>query len=145
MNEEIYTPMVGPPQGPPPDPAIFKAMGVEGITYMLQKFYRQLGDSPIAHLFPTDPQGLDDAGAKSALFFVAVCGGPSLYAQAHGPPRMRARHLPFAIDESARRHWLACWPSVLDQAVTEHNFPAEHRPGFERFLTDFSAWMVNRA
>ena len=142
--DEIHTPPAGPPQGPPPDPAIYAALGLEGITRMLQDLYVQLGRSPIAHLFPADEAGLKAAGAKSALFFVTVCGGPPLYAQQHGPPRMRARHLPFAIDEAARRHWLACWEPVLREADVNYGFPAEHLAGFRDFLDGFSAWMVNR-
>jgi hemoglobin len=145
LPDEIYTPPDGPPQGPPPDPAIFRALGVEGITRMLEDFYLALGASPIAPLFPRDEAGLLEAGRKSALFFVGACGGPPLYAQQVGPPRMRARHLPFAIDPAARREWLRCWEPVLAAAPLKYGFPPEHVPGFQRFLDAFSAWMVNRA
>lgn len=142
---EPYLPPSGPPQGPPPDPAIYRALGVEGMTAMLQDFYLELGRSPIAAMFPQGEAALKEAGAKSALFFVSLCGGPPLYAQQYGPPRMRARHLPFAIDADARRHWLACWDPVLAKAPVAYGFPAEHLPGFRRFLDDFSAWMQNQA
>ena len=84
------------------------------------------------------------AAAKNALFFVGVCGGPPLYAQRIGPPRMRARHLPFAIDAHARRVWLDCWDAVLKGCGANYGFPEEHLPGFRAFLDGFSAWMVNR-
>jgi hemoglobin len=142
---EPYLPPSGPPQGPPPDPAIYRALGVEGMTRMLQDFYLELGRSPIADMFPQGEAALLEAGAKSALFFVGVCGGPPLYAQQIGPPRMRARHLPFAIDAKAREQWLACWEPVLVQAPQRYGFPVEHLPGFRRFLQDFSAWMQNQA
>lgn len=142
---EPYVPPVGPPQGPPPDPGIYKALGVEGITRMLQDFYLELGRSPIAGMFPQGEAALLEAGAKSALFFVGVCGGPPLYAMQVGPPRMRARHLPFAIDAQARQHWLACWEPVLAQAPAKYGFPPEHLDGFRRFLDGFSAWMQNQA
>ena len=58
---------------------------------------------------------------------------------------MRARHIPFAIDEAARQEWLACFDRVLDQAVEKYNFPAEHLAGFRAFLVGFSSWMVNTA
>ena len=141
---EFYTPPEGPPQGPPPDPAIYRAMGEAGITRMLQDFYRGLARSPIAHLFPQGEDALMAAAAKNALFFVGVCGGPPLYAQRIGPPRMRARHLPFAIDEGARRAWLGCWDPVLKDCGANYGFPEEHLPGFRAFLEGFSAWMVNR-
>lgn len=141
---EPYIPPQGPPQGPPPDPAIYRALGLEGMTRLLQDFYLRLGRSPIAGMFPQGDEALREAGAKSALFFAGVCGGPPLYAQTIGPPRMRARHLPFAIDAAARQHWLDCWEPVLAEAPQRHGFPAEALPGFRAFLEGFSAWMVNQ-
>jgi hemoglobin len=120
-------------------------LGVEGITRMLQDFYLELGRSPIAGMFPQGEAALLEAGAKSALFFVGVCGGPPLYAMQVGPPRMRARHLPFAIDAQAREQWLACWEPVLAQAPAKYGFPPEHMDSFRRFLDGFSAWMQNQA
>lgn len=142
---EPYIPPDGPPQGPPPDPAIFRALGEAGLTRLLQEFYLELGRSPIAHLFPRGEEALLQAGARSALFFVGVCGGPPLYAQRVGPPRMRARHLPFLIDAAARQHWLDCWKPVLARAPRDHGFPEAALPGFWAFLEGFSAWMVNSA
>jgi hemoglobin len=142
---EPYLPPQGPPQGPPPDPAIYRALGEAGLTRLLQDFYLELGRSPIAAMFPQGEAALLEAGAKSALFFVGVCGGPPLYAQRIGPPRMRARHLPFAIDATARRHWLDCWERVLAQAPQRYGFPEAALPGFRAFLEGFSAWMVNTA
>jgi hemoglobin len=112
---------------------------------MLQDFYLELGRSPIAPLFPQGHDALLEAGAKSALFFAGVVGGPPLYAQRVGPPRMRARHLPFAIDPAARAHWLACWEPILQDAAARYGFPMEHMAGFRSFLDGFSAWMVNKA
>jgi len=57
---------------------------------------------------------------------------------------MRARHLPFPIDDQARRVWLACFMKTLDGAPEKYAFPSEHLPGFIQFLDAFSAWMVNR-
>jgi hemoglobin len=142
---EIFVPPEGPPQGPPPDPAIYRAMGESGITLMLRDFYRGLARSPIAHLFPRDEEALMAAAGKNALFFVGVCGGPPLYAQRIGPPRMRARHMAFSIDPAARQAWLACWDPVLEACGEKYGFPEEHLAGFRAFLEGFSAWMVNRA
>ena len=136
----IFTPPQGPGQVAPPDPGIYASMGEEGIRAMLRDFYAELEASPIRPLFPED---MTAAADKSALFFTGLCGGPPLYHQRIGPPRMRARHLPFAIDEAARREWLSCFVKAVDRAVEKHGFPAEHRPGFLQFLEGFSAWMVN--
>jgi hemoglobin len=141
MNREIYTPPNGPSaSGPSRD--IYSKMGQENIFKMLSDFYRELEKSEIRTLFPPD---MEEASRKSALFFVTLLGGPPLYAQTHGPPRMRARHLPFEIDQAARKVWLDCFARVLENADSKYNFPPEHLEGFKKFLADFSAWMVNKA
>ena len=85
------------------------------------------------------------ASRKSAAFFVGLLGGPPLYHQLYGNPAMRARHMPFLIDEAARQEWLRCFETVLADAPARYNFPAEHLDGFRTFLHGFSAWMVNTA
>jgi hemoglobin len=142
MQRAIYTPPTGPPQGPGPNPEIYKAMGESNIFRMMSDFYKELEQSEIRHLFPPD---MEEASKKSALFFITLLGGPPLYFQKFGPPRMRARHLPFEIDEPARQVWLACFDKVLEGADMKYDFPARHLAGFKEFLRGFSAWMVNKA
>jgi hemoglobin len=141
MNDRpIYVPPGGPPRVSPPSPEIYKAMGEANIFAMMADFYRELEASPIRHMFAADMQA---ASERSAAFFVTLLGGPPLYHQRYGPPMMRARHMPFPIDEAARRIWLACFDRVLENAPTAYNFPAEHISGFRAFLDGFSTWMVN--
>ena len=143
MNREIHVPLGGPSQfPPPPSRGIYPAMGEANIFAMLKDFYLALEQSTIRDMFPAD---MVAASEKSAAFFVGLLGGPPLYQQRYGPPMMRARHLPFPIDEAARQVWLACFDQVLDQAEEKYQFPAEHLPGFRDFLQGFSAWMVNKA
>jgi hemoglobin len=137
----IYIPPGGPPPGPGPSKEIYAAMGEENIFRMMSDFYKELEQSAIRRLFPPD---MEAASRKSALFFVTLVGGPPLYLEKYGPPRMRARHLPFVIDEPAREVWLGCFDRILEHAA-DYRFPAEHLPGFRKFLRDFSAWMVNSA
>src|SRR5690242_13992912 len=142
MERMIYTPPGGPPQGPGPNPAIYRIMGEENIFRMMSDLYKEIEKSEIRHLFPAD---MEEASRKSALFFVTILGGPPLYAQKFGSPRMRARHIPFEIDEGARQTWLACFDRTLEGADVKYNFPPEHLQGFKDFLKSFSAWMVNKA
>jgi hemoglobin len=142
MQREIYVPPGGPPRVTPPSPAIYQAMGEANIFALLEDFYRELEKSWLRPMFPQD---MVAAAHKSAAFFVGLLGGPPLYHQRFGNPMMRARHLPFPIDEAARQEWLACFNRVLDQAPERYNFPAEHLPGFRQFLAGFSEWMVNTA
>jgi hemoglobin len=142
MGRVIYTPPGGPPQGPGPNPEIYRLMGEANIFKMMSDFYKELEKSEIRHLFP---QNMEEASKKSAAFFVGIMGGPPLYMQMYGSPRMRARHLPFEIDEGSRQVWLRCFDKVLEGADVKYNFPLQHLQGFKDFLKSFSAWMVNKA
>ncbi len=133
-------PPEGPPQGITTSPQIYAKMGEDSIYQMLEDFYAELEKSSIRHLFPQD---MKEASKRSAAFFVFIMGGPPLYQQQFGAPRMRQRHLPFAIDEAARQVWLNSFKKILQNADQKYQFPMEHMEGFLRFLDQFSAWMVN--
>jgi hemoglobin len=141
MDRIIYTPPGGPPQGPTPNSAIYRSMGEANIFRMMADLYKELERSEVRPLFPAD---MEEASKKSAAFFVTLLGGPPLYMQKYGPPRMRARHIPFEIDERARKIWLECFDKVLEGADVKYQFPMEHMQGFKDFLKSFSAWMVNK-
>jgi hemoglobin len=141
MERVIYTPPSGPPQGPVPNSAIYGIMGEANIFLMISDFYTELEKSEIRRLFPSN---MEESSKKTAAFFVTILGGPPLYLQKYGPPRMRARHLSFEIDERARQVWLACFEKILEDADVKYEFPMEHLEGFKDFLKSFSAWMVNK-
>ena len=127
---------------PPPNPEIYRIMGENNIFRMMSDLYKELEKSELRPLFPAD---MEEASKKSAAFFVGILGGPPLYAQMYGSPRMRARHMPFEIDEPARQAWLACFDRVLEGADVKYQFPIQHMQSFKDFLVRFSAWMVNKA
>lgn len=139
----IWTPPGGPPQTDRIPPAVYEAMGEEQITNFFYAFYRRLGRSGIAHLFPKSEKNLMRSAEKSAAMFVFLFGGPHLYQQRYGPPMMRARHLPFVIDEPARQEWLRCYRETLDEAPEKFDMPSEHVEAVWKFVVDFSGWMVN--
>lgn len=56
---------------------------------------------------------------KLFLFLSGWLGGPQLYVEKYGHPRLRARHLPFAIAESERDQWLMCMDQALDEQIEE--------------------------
>src|SRR3989441_9550521 len=109
---------------------------------MSPDFKKGLKRSEIGHFSPPD---VEEGSKKAAPFFVPFLGGPPLYLQKYGPPRMRARHLPFEIDEASRQVWLACFEKTLEGADVKYQFPPQHLEGFKDFLKGFSAWMVNKA
>ena len=136
----VYIPVGGPPQIDPPSTEIFPALGETGVFQMLEDLYARLEESSVRHLFPED---MVAASRKSGAFFVQLLGGPPLFSQQYGPPRLRARHLPFEIDQAARDVWVACFEDVLENAVERYGFPEEHLAGFRSFLGAFANWMIN--
>lgn len=140
LENTLFVPPGGPPRVAAPSIDIFAHMGQENIFRMLEDLYRELEQSPIRFMFPED---MVAASQRSAAFFVGLLGGPPLYQQLYGPPMMRARHLPFPIDEAARQVWIDCFFSVLENAPRDYNFPEEHLPGFRAWLDGFAGWMVN--
>ncbi len=139
----IWTPPGGPPATDRIPAAVYEAMGEANITAFMRAFYRRLGRSTIAPMFPRSEKNLMRAADKSADMFVFLFGGPHLYQQRHGRPMMRARHLPFVIDEAGRREWLRCYRETLDEAPEKYAMPPEHVEAVWRFVVDFSSWMVN--
>lgn len=131
--------MPGPPQVEPPSRDIYSIMGEENIFKLLEDFYLLLEKSEIRNMFPPD---MIKASQKSAAFFVGLFGGPPLYQQKYGPPKLRLRHLHFPINENARQIWLALFEQTL-QDFQKYNFPPQHLEGFIHFLREFSKWMVN--
>jgi hemoglobin len=98
-------------------------MGEDNIFRMMSDFYKELEKSEIRNLFPPN---MEEASKKSAAFFVTILGGPPMYFEKYGSPRMRARHIPFQIDEHARQVWLACFEKVLEGADVKYQFPPQH-------------------
>ena len=141
MTEKIHVPMLGPDANARPSREIYALMGADNIYKMFSDFYVELEQSTIRAMFAKD---MEAASQKSADFFIFLFGGPPIYQEKYGAPRMRARHFPFPIDMAARQKWLDCFEATLVDAEEKYNFPLEHMPMFLKFLHNFSLWMVNK-
>jgi hemoglobin len=135
----MFIPPIDPRSIAAPSREIFAAMGHANIERMIGDFYAELERSSIRPMFGAD---MAHGAERSAAFFVGLLGGPPLYHERYGNPMMRARHMPFPIDQASRDVWLACFHTVLERAEA-YDFPAEHLPGFKAFLEGFSIWMMN--
>ncbi|SMO75755.1 globin [Melghirimyces algeriensis] len=94
---------------------IYERIGGEhAITRIVEAFYPRVQKNPLlAPLFPEDIQPVME---KQKRFLTQFFGGPPLYSQQHGHPRLRARHLPFPITPSRAEAWLHCMKEALDDA-----------------------------
>ena len=46
-------------------------------------------------------------------------GGPQVYSAERGHPRLRRKHLPFAIGQAERDAWMLCMTQALDEVVAD--------------------------
>ena len=63
------------------------------------------------------------------------------YEDRFGHPRLRQRHMPFAIGVQERDQWLAC----MDQAMGETGVPEDLRVRLRESFFKTADWMRNRA
>ena len=82
---------------------------------------------------------LDDARDKLFWFLCGWLGGPSHYEDRFGHPRLRMRHMPFAIGIRERDQWLAC----MDQAMVETGVPEDLRARLRESFFRTADWMRN--
>lgn len=83
--------------------------GAETIRQLVETFYDIMDTDPkAAGLRAIHQPDLTEAREKLFMFLMGWTGGPQLYVERYGHPRLRARHMPFPIDESARDQWMYC-------------------------------------
>ena len=70
-------------------------------------------------LRPLYPEDLADARRHTALFLIQYWGGPGTYSEERGHPRLRMRHLPFAIGQAERDAWFALMMGGIDASLAD--------------------------
>jgi hemoglobin len=121
------------------DHEIYSAVGEDGFHRLIAAFYRQVpSDDILGPMYPA----ADLAGAEQRLrdFLVGRFGGPQRYIEQRGHPRLRMRHMPFAVNGAARERWLRLMTNALDEV--------QFLPDVDALLREFfhsvSAMLINR-
>ena len=118
---------------------IFDTIGEDGFVRLIRPFYRQVPNDPIlCPMYPAEDLG----GAEERLgdFLIGRSGGPQRYIERRGHPRLRMRHIPFAIDTAARNQWV----TVMDRALDESQFPEDVTSRLREFFHGVATFMINR-
>ncbi len=134
MNQDVD-------DAPNEGPTAFELMGGEASVRVLVDRFYDLMDLESAYAYLRAVHGSDLNAARDKLFWF-LCGwlgGPSHYTERFGHPRLRMRHMPFAIGVRERDQWLAC----MAQAMQEVQVPQalQHRLRESFFQT--ADWMRN--
>jgi hemoglobin len=119
---------------------VYELIGEEGFARLIHAFYRQVPNDPI--LGPMYPKE-DLAGAEQRLrdFVIGRFGGPPRYIEQRGHPRLRMRHMPFAIDSAARNQWVM----LMNRALDETKLPDEVTLLLREFFDGVATFMINRS
>lgn len=83
---------------------------------------------------------LDEAGDRLFKFLSGWLGGPPLYQQDYGEPRLRRRHLHVPIGYSERDQWLLCARKALD----DMDWPHDERRALMQRLQDMADHLRNQ-
>jgi hemoglobin len=120
----------------------FDALGGEpGVRSLVDRFYDLMDLEPsYAGIRALHPDTLDGSRDKLHWFLCGWLGGPPHYEQRFGHPRLRARHLPYAIGLAERDQWLGC----MRQALGERGVDAMLAERLMTALFDTADWMRNR-
>lgn len=107
--------------------SLYDLMGGEtGVRALVERFYNLMDSSPEAKdIRALHAASLKQSREKLFMFLSGWSGGPSLYIEKYGHPRLRQRHMPFSIGERERDQWLWCMKQAIDEsdflpAVKEH-------------------------
>ncbi len=99
----------------------FERLGGEaGVRALVDRFYDLMDLEPAyAGLRALHPVALDGSRDKLFWFLSGWLGGPNHYTDRFGHPRLRARHLPYAIGIAERDQWMACMVQAMDEQAVD--------------------------
>jgi hemoglobin len=96
---------------------------------LVEQFYVGVATDPL--LLPMYPEDLTESKAHLALFLGQYWGGPDVYNQVRGHPRLRMRHEPFVIGKAEAEAWMR----HMTDAVDAMGLPADDRAELLDYLS----------
>ena len=118
---------------------VYAAIGEQGFCQLVAAFYRQI---PADDILGPMYRGRDLAAAEERLrdFLIYRFGAPQRYIENRGNPRLRMRHFPFQISQTARDRWLRLMSNALGQTV----LPDDAKQALHNFFDSTATFLINR-
>jgi hemoglobin len=115
--------------------------GDGGLRRLVDRFYDLMDLEPAYQgIRRLHPSALDGSRDKLYWFLSGWLGGPNLYVERFGHPRLRARHLPYAIGIAERDAWMAC----MRQAMHEQQIDESLAERLAQAFFGTADWMRNK-
>jgi len=111
--------------------------GEQGVRMLIDRFYDLMDSLPEAYeIRKLHAPELTQARDKLFMFLSGWMGGPPLYEEAYGHPRLRMRHLPFSIGERERDQWMLCMVQAMQDTGVDAELAQELKDAFYK-VADF--------
>lgn len=116
--------------------------GAVVIDRLVESFYYRMDTLPEATIIRV-MHAPDLGPVKSVLkrYLSEWTGGPKLYSPEKGHPRLRQRHMGFAIGNAERDAWLLCMRGAMAETIKDDSARQE----LDAALTRLADWMRNQA
>lgn len=120
----------------------YESIGGElAVRRLVKRFYELMDTLPEAYgIRKLHPQDLGSSEDKLFMFLSGWLGGPQLFVEKFGHPRLRARHLPFPIGAAERDQWMLCMRRAMAEVIEDQWL----RVALEQALSDLADHMRNR-
>lgn len=103
-----------------PSHSPYQRMGEQSVRDLANLFYDEMESNPnAAELLSIHPQPMDIIREKFFEFLSGWLGGPNLFMEKYGHPRLRMRHMPFSIDQSMYQQWMLCMDIALTKVLAD--------------------------
>ena len=128
-----------PPATPQTPESLYDRMGGHtAFRQLVAKFYEGVrSDPPLRALYPEEDLGT--AETRLRMFLEQYWGGPTTYSEQRGHPRLRMRHIPFAVTPTQRDRWLHHMMAAVDTLDLDEQMDAVLR----EYLTRAAMSLVN--
>lgn len=115
--------------------------GEKALLSLVDRFYFFMDTLPeAAGIRAMHAKSLSGAREKLFKFLSGWLGGPNLFIQQYGHPRLRQRHFPFAIGAAERDQWMMC----MNKALNEMPMDADFRDNLSQALWQLATHMINQ-
>ena len=116
--------------------------GQAAVDRIVEGFYRRMDSlAPARRIRELHPADLSASRDVLKRYLAEWLGGPRLYSQERGHPRLRMRHQPFRIGAAERDAWMLCMNGALEEAIASERLHGQ----LSQSLGKIADWMRNDA
>ncbi|MBT2297640.1 group II truncated hemoglobin [Pseudomonas fluorescens] len=134
MTEHLSNPTTNPAS------TYLQLGGEAGVYQLVERFYalmETLSEAQVVRrMHPPSLAGSADSLFK---FLSGWFGGPPLFQQERGHPRLRMRHAPFAVSVVERDEWMLCMRRAINEQVSAPTLNSK----LQRMFSEMADHMIN--